>query len=204
MNPSPLPADRSQTASAEDGAQSPPYLTADLPGIGGLLKECSQDFDVEEIPAYLPAGEGEHLFLWIEKEDISAEQLTRHVASTLGVSGREIGVAGLKDRRAVTRQYISVPTRFEDRTDALGTDRIRVLEARRHRNKLRTGHLKGNRFSILVRAVEPQADSRATEIGRRIERVGFPNYFGSQRYGREGETLALGWQLLKGSKEARA
>ena len=203
MNPSPVPACRPQTALAEDQAQSPPFLTADLPGIGGTLKECPRDFEVEEIPAYLPAGDGEHLFLWIEKEDVSAEQLTRHVASTLRLSGREIGVAGLKDRRAVTRQYLSVPARCEDRIGTLGTDRIRVLEMRRHRNKLRTGHLKGNRFSLLVRGVEPQADSRATEIGRRIDRVGFPNYFGAQRYGREGETLALGWQLVNGSKTAR-
>jgi tRNA(Glu) U13 pseudouridine synthase TruD len=153
-----------------------PFLTANLPGIEGRLKECSRDFEVEEIPAYLPGGEGEHLFLWIEKEDVAAEQLTQHIARTLGISSSEVGVAGMKDRRAVTRQYVSVPAHCEEFVPDLGTDCIRVLEAKRHGNKLRTGHLKGNRFSILVRAVHPDALLRANDIGQMIRRMGFPKF----------------------------
>ena len=80
-----------------------------LPGICGVIKQQPEDFEVEEIAAYEPSGEGEHLFLWIEKRDTSSEQMTWRIARTLGLSPAAIGVAGIKDRRAVTRQYISVP-----------------------------------------------------------------------------------------------
>ena len=88
-----------------------PLLTADLPGIGGVIKHVPEDFEVEEIPAYEPCGEGEHLFLWIEKRDVPAERLVEHVARALGIARQDVGVAGLKDRRAVTRQYVSAPAR---------------------------------------------------------------------------------------------
>ena len=89
-----------------------PCLTSDLPGIGGVLKTEPEDFVVEEIPAYEPSGSGEHLFLWIEKRDVSANDLVRHVSRSLRCSPRDIGVAGLKDRRAITRQYVSVPAKL--------------------------------------------------------------------------------------------
>ena len=180
-----------------------PYLTPDVPGIGGMLKHVPEDFDVEEIPAYEPSGSGEHLFLWIEKRDVSAEQLTRHLSRALGVPPGEIGSAGLKDRRAVTRQYVSVPARLESSIAAVETGSIRVLRSARHGNKLRTGHLKGNRFSILVRNVGPDAVTRAAAIAERIRALGFPNYFGEQRFGREGDTRALGFDLLRGVKASR-
>lgn len=185
-------------------ASSPlPFVTAELPGIGGLLKHVPEDFEVEEIPAYEPSGSGEHLFLWIEKRDISAEQLTRHLSRAWGIPASEIGTAGLKDRRAVTRQYVSIPARPEPQTAGVDTESIRILRSARHGNKLRTGHLKGNRFSILVRDVVPDAPARAEAIAERIRALGFPNYFGEQRFGREGETLSLGFELLRGTKTQR-
>ena len=180
-----------------------PHLTSDLPGIGGVLKHAPEDFEVEEIPAYEPAGCGEHLFLWIEKRDVSAEQLTRHLSRVLGIPTAEIGTAGLKDRRAVTRQYVSIPARVEPHIEDLETDSIRVIRSARHGNKLRTGHLKGNRFSILVRDAVPDALARAEAIAERIRALGLPNYFGEQRFGREGETLALGFDLTRGAKTQR-
>src|SRR5690606_12839938 len=122
-----------------------PRLTNDLLGIQGLLKTLPEDFVVEEIPAYEPGGEGEHLFLWVEKRDVPADGLIRHLAQTLGVPRDEIGTAGLKDRRAVTRQFVSVPARAIDRIEAAGSESIRILAATRHGNKLRSGHLRGNR-----------------------------------------------------------
>ena len=172
------------------------WLTADIPGIGGELKSRPEDFEVEEIPAYLPSGHGEHLFLWIEKRDVAAEQLVRHVSRTLGIRPHDVGTAGLKDRRAIARQWVSVPAASADRIAALSTDAIRVLDQRRHGNKLKTGHLKGNRFSILIRDVDRRALERAEAIGQVIERVGFPNYFGAQRFGTGGETLKIGLRLL--------
>ncbi len=128
-----------------------PMLTADLPGIGGVLKTEPHDFIVEEIPAYQPCGDGEHLFLWIEKTGVPADQLGRHLAEALHITPRELGTAGLKDTHAVTRQFVSVPRKIESRLKAIDTDSIKLLKATPHQNKLRTGHLRGNRFQVLVR-----------------------------------------------------
>ena len=178
-----------------------PYLTADLPGIGGILKQQPEDFLVEEIPAYAPCGEGEHLFLWIEKRGLTTDDLTQHLARTLGVAKRDIGVAGLKDRQAVTRQYVSVPATCEARLESVGTDFIRILNAQRHTNKLRTGHTAGNRFSILIRNVT--ALENADPILACLRTSGFPNYFGPQRFGRDNQTAEQGFELLAGQRHPR-
>jgi tRNA pseudouridine13 synthase len=107
-------------------------------------------------------------------------------------------MAGLKDRRAVTRQFVSVPATCEPSIGRIETDRIRLLRSARHRNKLRTGHLRGNRFSLLVREVDAEAKVRCTAVAETIGRLGFPNYYGEQRFGREGETLKMGLDLLRG------
>jgi tRNA pseudouridine13 synthase len=180
-----------------------PCLTSDLPGTGGRWKDSPDDFIVEEIPAYEPVGDGEHLFLWIEKRDVAANDLVHHVARSLGCSPRDIGVAGLKDRRAVTRQYLSVPAKLADRLAAIDTDAIRVLRSARHGNKLRTGHLRGNKFTILIRDVAGSAAATAASVAERIRQSGFPNYYGAQRFGFDGETLRLGHDLLAGRKKSR-
>jgi len=180
-----------------------PFLTPGLPGIGGALKELPEDFVVEEIPAYQPCGSGKHLFLWIEKRDTSAEQLTSHIARTLGIRRDEVGTAGLKDRRAVTRQFVSVPAGTEDQVPKIESDDIRVLDQTRHTNKLRTGHLRGNRFSILVRDVHPDSVDRVDQISQRIKECGFPNYYGDQRFGIENRTLQTGLDLLSGKTDQR-
>ena len=175
-----------------------PHFTNDVPRIVGTLKEQPEDFLVEEIPRYEPSGEGEHLFVWIEKRDVAAEELTAHIARTLGISRQEVGMAGLKDKRAITRQYVSIPASCESRLAELETDQIQIDHARRHTNKLRPGHLAGNRFSILVATADPQALTRAEEIAAQVGPTGAPNYFGDQRFGRDAQTVLLGWRLLKG------
>lgn len=179
----------------------------------GCLKQLPEDFVVEEIPAYIPSGDGEHLYLWIEKRDFPAEQLLRHVARSLEISQSDIGCAGMKDRRAVTRQWLSVPAKAVDRIPLLESDRVSVLDNRRHGNKLRTGHLAGNRFTILVRTLgnsgaddEPVSEPVLETLQPALERMrqlGFANYFGDQRFGRDGETLLLGYDLLAGRKTPR-
>jgi tRNA pseudouridine13 synthase len=179
-----------------------PFLTADLPGVGGELKQQASDFEVEEIPAYLPNGAGEHLFLWIEKTGIGAEQLSRHIVQTLRLSKHDLGVAALKDRHAITRQFVSVPSKYEEQITALDTDQIRVLSAVRHGNKLKTGHVRGNRFSILIRNVAPGSAETARQIATCLKELGAPNYFGDQRFGVDGETSRLGFDLLRGEQTA--
>ncbi len=178
-----------------------PYVTADLPGIGGVLKQQPEDFLVEEIPAYAPCGDGEHLFLWIEKRCLTTDALTQHLARTLGVAKRDIGVAGLKDRQAITRQHVSVPASCEARLESVATDFIRILNAQRHTNKLRTGHTAGNRFSILIRDVT--APEHAAPILARLRASGFSNYFGPQRFGRDNQTAEQGFELLAGQRQPR-
>jgi tRNA pseudouridine13 synthase len=180
-----------------------PYLTADLPGLGGRLKVEPEDFVVEELPLYMPNGEGEHLYLWIEKWDVSGERLLAHLARSLDIAKSDIGMAGLKDRRAVTRQFVSVPRRAEGRVGQVNGDGVRVLEARPHGNKLRTGHLAGNRFDILIRDVDPPALPHLGRLVERLAALGFPNFYGDQRFGLDGETVALGLALLRGEKRER-
>ena len=183
-----------------------PRLCGDLPGVGGRVKDRPEDFRVEEIPAYQPCGDGEHLFLDVEKTDLPAEGLLDHLAHALHVSRGSIGTAGMKDRRAVTRQWVSVPVSAFDRLDAVGEGlpdgtAVRVHEFRRHTNKLKTGHLRGNRFDVLLRGVEADAAERAAAVADRLRTRGFPNGFGDQRFGRDGETLSLGLALLRGERK---
>jgi tRNA pseudouridine13 synthase len=188
-----------------DDALNPPLLTADLPGIGGQIKSVPEDFEVDEIPAYEPSGQGDFLYLWIEKRDMGAEYFQRQIARRLDIAVGDVGAAGLKDRRAVTRQWISVPVVCEPRLPQLEGDGIRVLQVSRHTNKLRAGHLRGNRFRVLIRGVgeAPDPEAQASALRNVIECIrthGLPNYYGQQRFGRDGETLHLGLAALGGQK----
>jgi tRNA pseudouridine13 synthase len=174
-------------------------LTADLPGIGGRIKAVPEDFEVEEVPAYEPSGSGDFLYLWVEKRDMGAEYFARQVARRLGIPPGEVGTAGLKDRRAVTRQMVSVPASCADRVGALDGEGIRVLSVNRHGNKLKPGHLHGNRFRILVRDADPASPERLGPILSRLRDEGLPNYYGPQRFGRDGETVRLGLAMLSGA-----
>ncbi len=179
-----------------------PLLTADLPGIGGRIKTVPEDFEVEEIPAYEPTGTGDYLYLWIEKRGMGAEYFTRQLARRLDVPVSDVGTAGLKDRHAVTRQMVSVPAAAEGRLHQVDGDGIRVLSVSRHTNKLKPGHLHGNRFRILLRDVLPGADATIVPLVARLRQQGLPNFYGAQRFGRGGETAELGMSLLMEKESA--
>src|SRR5436190_12988637 len=108
-----------------DPLAPPPLVTAALPGIGGRIKAQPEDFDVEEVPAYEPSGQGDHLYLWVQKRGMGAEYFVRQLARLLEVPAGEVGTAGLKDRHAVTRQWVSVPPSCEPRLGALDGDDLR-------------------------------------------------------------------------------
>jgi len=175
-----------------------PHLTAGLPGTGGQIKVIPADFQVVEIPLYVPSGRGQHTYLTIEKEGLTTFQAIHRVARALGVNPRAVGYAGLKDAHARTVQTISVGDVSPERAMALDLPGIRVLTAERHTNKLRVGHLRGNRFTIRVRAVGPEALARAEAILDVLARRGVPNYFGEQRFGVRGNTHLLGRALVRG------
>ncbi len=136
-----------------------PYLTADIPGTGGVIKESPDDFIVSEIPAYEPCGSGEHLYLTFEKRGITTLEAIRRIAGKLKVPERDVGYAGMKDAVGVTRQTISLQGTKPEEALALQLDGITPCSAIRHTNKLKPGHLKGNRFQITIRGVSPNCSS---------------------------------------------
>jgi tRNA pseudouridine13 synthase len=174
----------------------PSYLTAALPGTGGTLRVEPEDFLVEEIPLYAACGEGEHLYLTVEKCGITTFDLLRQLARALHCPEREIGYAGLKDARAITRQTVSVPRRRPADVAGLKLPGIRILAARCHRNKLRLGHLAGNRFRIRIHHPGADAMPRAEAILAVLQQHGVPNRYGDQRYGTTGNSHRIGRAIL--------
>ena len=183
-------------------SNSLPLLTSGF-GIGGLLKQSPEDFFVDEVPAYDASGEGEFLFLHIEKRGIPTPDLLRHIERVLSLKQTEVGCAGRKDAQAVTRQYVSVPASVSDLIEKIDSDQIKVLSTKQHTNKLKTGHLRGNRFRVVVRDAVANADQLAKSLVSKIQQTGFPNYFGEQRFGNAGTTDDLGFRLLRGERTRR-
>ncbi len=184
-----------------------PYLTAELPGTGGTVRAEPEDFRVDELPAYGPEGAGDHVFVHIEKRGLTTPVAAERLAEAVGVRVAEVGWAGMKDRHAVTRQWLSLPPPCTpEAVQALALDDITVLAAARHRHKLRTGHLRGNRFTLRVRDLDCDADTAAARaqaiLDRLAEAPGSPNWFGPQRFGRDGKNAALGRDLVTGTGRA--
>ncbi len=180
----------------------PRHHLTDARGTGGRLKVRPEDFVVEEIPAYEPCGEGEHLYLGIQKTGVSHGELLRVLERHFEVSPKQIGYAGMKDKHAVTRQMISVHLPDDPREVQPDHERIAVLWAARHRNKLRRGHLRGNRFSIRIRDVEPVHAPTALRVLRELEQRGMPGWYGEQRFGYRLNNQVLGAMLLRREHEA--
>ncbi|XOB97487.1 tRNA pseudouridine(13) synthase TruD [Deinococcota bacterium DY0809b] len=178
-----------------------PYLTAALPGTGGRIRTEIEDFTVTEVPAYAPSGEGEHLYVFLEKRGLTTRQVFDHLHRELRIPEKAIGVAGLKDKHAVTRQWISLPARYADRLPQLEElPGVRILETGLHTNKLGVGHLRGNRFEIVIRDVVPEALSLAKAVLLELERTGVPNYYGPQRFGLGGRNPLRGYELVTRGK----
>ncbi len=162
------------------------------------IRREPEDFEVDELPAYLPSGVGAHLFVRFTKRGLDTLAAVRALAKRLGVSSRDAGTAGLKDRHAVTTQWASFP--LSERAPlpargALSGDGLEVLELARHGNKLRTGHLRGNRFSLVLRDVPSGEEGALVDALTRVGAEGLPNRFGRQRFGRHGDNAAraLAW-----------
>src|SRR5262249_14981554 len=151
--------------------------------IAGVLRAEPEGFFVDELLAFAPSGEGDHLLLRIEKRDMNSHDVATELARLFDVAPVDVSFAGMKDRRAVTRQWFSVRTVANGL--ALRSDRWRVIETARHVRKLRRGELVGNAFRLRLRAVEgdPAAlDERLAVVCS----TGVPNYFGEQRFGHNG------------------
>lgn len=174
-----------------------PYLTSHIPGTGGAIKESPEDFHVAEIPAYEPCGSGEHVYLTIEKRGITTLEAIRKIALELRVPERDVGYAGMKDSVGVTRQTLSVQRIRPEDVSGRELGGIKVLSAARHTNKLKIGHLKGNRFRIVVRGCDTAAMENVPAILEILQQLGVPNYFGLQRYGVQGNSHLVGAAMLR-------
>jgi len=178
-----------------------PRLLADFPPLPGLIKQHCEDFVVEEIPLYPASGEGTHTYFLIEKRGLSTMQAVQDIARALNVRRRDIGYAGLKDARAVTRQWLSVEHVPPETVRRLELGGLRVLEATRHGNKLRLGHLAGNRFVVKVRETEAGRLGELRDALEHLCRVGVPNYFGQQRFGGRGDAWEVGRAMVRGDAD---
>jgi tRNA pseudouridine13 synthase len=172
-----------------------PVVAADLPAVPGRVKDHPEDFLVDEVPGEPFTGEGEHLLLHVRKRDWTTQALAQRLRAGLGLAEDELGWAGLKDRQAVTTQWLSVPRRVEAEIAGLVLpEGVEILETAYHAHKLQEGHLAGNRFRILLRDASDAAG--AERILARLAERGVPNYFGPQRFGRDGKNPFFGWKLI--------
>lgn len=180
------------------------FATQDLPPIGGVIKERPEDFLVDEIPQYQPSGSGEHIYMLVQKKLLSTMDMVGIVARHFHVKRHAVGYAGLKDKHAITRQVVSVhvPGKKLDDYPMLQHEQLSVLWADMHANKLRPGHLKGNRFSIRIRNVRPTDVVTASRVLDRLVKVGVPNRVGEQRFGMLENNHMIGRHMIAGDFDA--
>jgi tRNA pseudouridine13 synthase len=170
-------------------------------GASATLKHLNEDFIVTELPLQPPCGEGEHLWLDVEKDGANTAFVAQHLAQATAVQERDVGYAGLKDRYAVTRQWFSIylpngkSTAETPDLTQLQHPEFKVLRQTRHVKKLRPGDLQGNRFRIVLRDVHGERDAIEANL-RAVASQGVPNYFGAQRFGFEGGNVEQGRAML--------
>lgn len=169
-----------------------------LPEVSALFRVEYEDFKVDEILGFQFSGEGEHLCLHIEKRGENTRWVAKLLAEHFDVDEMAIGYCGLKDRRAVTRQWFSVhlPNTPDASVPNMKTPEFQVLESCRHHKKLRRGMHRANSFVIRLRQVQGERDELEARL-RRVAEQGVPNYFGEQRFGIDGGNLTKADHLLR-------
>lgn len=175
-----------------------PFMMPEFPAMEGRFKSRPEDFVVDEELAYPACGKGDYLYVRIRKTGLSTEALLSHVRSSLGLSQSEIGYAGMKDKLAVSSQWLSFPRRAEAQLERLDSEHVKVLDTAVHTNRLKIGHLRGNHFRILLRgARESKADPARTML-ERMAAEGVVNIYGKQRFGKDHESVRVGRDVLLG------
>jgi len=163
-----------------------------------VFNPSPRDFIVDEIPLYEFSGDGEHLILHIRKKDMTTWEMIGAIARYLGIKNRDIGYAGLKDKNAMTMQYISLLAKGnEERLKNFTHEKIKILGTQRHNNKIRVGHLKGNHFKIRLKKVLGVQKDKLDSVLKWIKEHGVPNYFGNQRFGNNGNNWQEGKAIVE-------
>ncbi len=185
-------------------SDSLPFLTIDFPPLGGEIKVRDEDFFVEEITRYDASGQGTHTYALIEKKGVGTTEALGRIARALHIKRRDIGYAGLKDAHAVTRQWISIEHIGAERLQNLDVPNVRFIQFNTHSNKIKFGHLAGNRFVIRLRNLMlplQQAEKLAKDILSMLATKGVPNYFGPQRFGNRKNNHLLGEAIVRDDTE---
>lgn len=185
------------------GAQQPRAWGG--PVLEAVMRSAPEDFFVEELDGFEASGSGEHLLLTVQKRGLNTLEAVRRIARWAGVGEQAVGYAGLKDRHAVTRQRFSVhlPGREAPSLEGLEDAGLRVLDHARHVRKLPRGALAGNRFGLVLREVRGGRAGIEARLGQ-IAAAGVPNWFGAQRFGRDGGNVAAALALFAGRRVGRA
>ncbi len=173
--------------------------------LSAVMRSTPEDFVVEEALGFEPTGQGEHLFMQVEKREANTAWVAEQLARWAGVHESAVGYAGLKDRHAVTRQAFTLhlPGREAPALDTLAIEGVRVLSCTRHQRKLPRGALQGNRFALTLRQLQGEPDAIQARL-EQIAKEGVPNRFGRQRFGHGGGNVASARALFKGRRASRA
>lgn len=199
-------ADRTEAAIA---MLSPlPFAAGPLPGIGGTIKAAPEHFVVEEILPYAACGEGEHVYVTFRRAGWNTPDAARAMQQRLGLARADVGWGGRKDKTAVVVQTLSfrcgVGHPLADMENALADLPFEIIAINRHRNKIKTGHVAANRFTVLVSRPGPDALPRARAIADRLKETGVPNFYGPQRFGNDLRNIHRGFSLFSaGTKGSR-
>ena len=169
-----------------------------------IFKQTKDDFVVTEIPLYEFSGEGEHLIIKFRKKELTTWDAQQIFSEQLGCKARDIGYAGLKDKNAMTIQTISLPKSCAANLEKFNHPNIKILETTYHNNKIRIGHLKGNKFFIRLKRVNLVDARKIEQVLGQIVTFGIPNYFGFQRFGIEGDNYKKGEQILNGTLKEKS
>ena len=168
-----------------------------------IFNPSPRDFTVEEVPLYDFSGEGEHLVLKIRKKELTTWEMLDILSTHLGIKRRDIGYAGLKDKHAMTIQHISIMAIHEAKLGTFSHPQIKILSQVRHNNKIRIGHLKGNRFYLRFKKVLGIQKEMLDSVLAWVEAHGIPNYFGHQRFGNYGDNWEEGRKIVAGELKMR-
>ncbi len=174
------------------------------PQCSAVLKLHPEDFIVEEKIAYPLSGQGEHLWVWVEKKGENSADLSEQLARWAGVNNKNIGYGGKKDRHAITRQWMSVhlPGKEDPSVDSFVSKNSKILKTIRHNRKLQTGGLSGNSFKLVLRNLTGDCKDLISRC-EQVKKKGVPNYFGKQRFGRGMGNLEKVSQLFLGEQRRR-
>ena len=184
-----------------------PYAANGLPGIGGTIKATPDDFVVEEVLPYAACGEGEHVYITFRRSGWNTADAARRIQHSLNLAPSDVGWGGRKDKTAVVVQTLSfrcgVNVHLSDVKQALSDLPFEILAISRHRNKIKTGHVAANRFTIIVSQTDADALPKAFAIAEQLKQTGIPNFYGPQRFGHNMQNIPRGFALLAKGKKAR-